>query len=108
MSEVPSVVQPGFLQQRVEPRVGPHRVELRIDLPEADTIGMLRLGPRQSGRWLVEEIRKQNYDLLIVSGYARRACNLALPIARLFRTPIAMRLDSVMFEKPPVAKRKRA
>lgn len=57
---------------------------------------------------LQRELRKTRYDLVLVNGYTRRLYVLAAALARGSRMPVALRLDSALFETPPpraVAKR---
>jgi glycosyltransferase involved in cell wall biosynthesis len=50
---------------------------------------------------LKRELRRTRYDLVLVNGYTRRLYVLAAALARGAGTPVALRLDSVLFESPP-------
>lgn len=50
---------------------------------------------------LQRELRKTRYDLVLVNGYTRRLYVLAAALARGAGTPVALRLDSALFETPP-------
>ncbi len=50
---------------------------------------------------LKSELRKSRYDLVLVNGYTRRLYVLAAALARGSGTPVALRLDSALFETPP-------
>jgi glycosyltransferase involved in cell wall biosynthesis len=57
---------------------------------------------------LKRELRRSRYDLVLVNGYTRRLYVLAAACARGAGSPVALRLDSALFETPPpraVAKR---
>ena len=57
---------------------------------------------------LKSELRRTRYDLVLVNGYTRRLYVLAAALARGSGSPVALRLDSALFETPPpraVAKR---
>jgi glycosyltransferase involved in cell wall biosynthesis len=57
---------------------------------------------------LKRELRRTRYDLVLVNGYTRRLYVLAAVLARAAGAPVALRLDSALFESPPpraVAKR---
>ncbi len=59
-------------------------------------------------RALKRELRQMRYDLVLVNGYTRRLYVLAAALARTSGAPVALRLDSALFETPPpraVAKR---
>ncbi|MGA9995593.1 MAG: glycosyltransferase [Pyrinomonadaceae bacterium] len=48
-------------------------------------------------RWLLADINREKYDLLIINGYSRSEYMQACLLARLRGTPTALRLDSVQF-----------
>ncbi|HKH43093.1 MAG TPA: glycosyltransferase family 4 protein [Thermoanaerobaculia bacterium] len=50
---------------------------------------------------LQRELRQSRYDLVLVNGYTRRLYVLAAALARGDGTPVALRLDSALFETPP-------
>lgn len=50
---------------------------------------------------LRRELRRERYDLVLVNGYTRRLYVLAAALARGSGTPVALRLDSALFETPP-------
>lgn len=50
---------------------------------------------------LKRELRKTRYDLVLVNGYTRRLYVLAAALARGSGMPVALRLDSALFETPP-------
>lgn len=57
---------------------------------------------------LKRALRRTRYDLVLVNGYTRRLYVLAAALARGAGMPVALRLDSALFETPPpraVAKR---
>src|SRR5438270_431710 len=56
-------------------------------------------------RWLADEIRREQYDLLIVNSYVRRENLLATLIARRHGTPTALRLDTVPYANASAPKR---
>ncbi|HMF56939.1 MAG TPA: glycosyltransferase [Pyrinomonadaceae bacterium] len=55
-------------------------------------------------RWLLDEINREKYDLLIINGYSRSEYILASLFARLRGTPVALRLDSVQFGAASISK----
>lgn len=61
--------------------------------------------PRKRVRWLLENIRTEKYNLLIVNGYSRSEYFLAALCARFLGTPTALRLDSVLFDGASLSKR---
>ena len=50
---------------------------------------------------LKRELRRRRYDLVLVNGYTRRLYVLAAALARGAGIPVALRLDSALFETPP-------
>lgn len=50
---------------------------------------------------LKRELRRMRYDLVIVNGYTRRPYLLAAALTRARGLPVALRLDSALFETPP-------
>jgi glycosyltransferase involved in cell wall biosynthesis len=50
---------------------------------------------------LQRTLRQTRYDLVLVNGYTRRLYVLAAALARGSGTPVALRLDSALFETPP-------
>lgn len=56
------------------------------------------LPTRSRMRWLLNNIRNQKYDLLIINGYSKSEYLLAALCARFLGTPTALRLDSVLFD----------
>jgi glycosyltransferase involved in cell wall biosynthesis len=50
---------------------------------------------------LKRELRRMRYDLVIVNGYTRRPYLLAAALTRARGIPVALRLDSALFETPP-------
>ena len=50
---------------------------------------------------LKRELGRMRYDLVIINGYTRRPYVLAAALARRQGTPVALRLDSALFESPP-------
>jgi glycosyltransferase involved in cell wall biosynthesis len=52
-------------------------------------------------RALKRELCQTRYDLVLVNGYTRRLYVLAAALARGSGTPVALRLDSALFETPP-------
>jgi glycosyltransferase involved in cell wall biosynthesis len=50
---------------------------------------------------LKRELGRMRYDLVIVNGYTRRLYVLAAALARVRGIPVALRLDSALFETPP-------
>lgn len=50
---------------------------------------------------LHRELRRMRYDLVIINGYTRRPYVLAAALARARGIPVALRLDSALFETPP-------
>jgi glycosyltransferase involved in cell wall biosynthesis len=50
---------------------------------------------------LKRELSRMRYDLVIVNGYTRRTYVLAAALARARGIPVALRLDSALFETPP-------
>lgn len=52
-------------------------------------------------RSLARELRRERHDLVIVNGYTRRLYVLAAALARTAGSPVALRLDSALFETPP-------
>jgi glycosyltransferase involved in cell wall biosynthesis len=52
-------------------------------------------------RALKRELRQKRYDLVLVNGYTQRLYMLAAALARGAGAPLALRLDSALFETPP-------
>lgn len=50
---------------------------------------------------LKRELGRVRYDLVIINGYTRRPYVLAAALARRRGIPVALRLDSALFESPP-------
>ncbi len=48
-------------------------------------------------RWLRDDLRREHYDLFIVNGYCRAPFVYGALAARWTRTPVALRLDSVLY-----------
>lgn len=57
--------------------------------------------PRGRSRWLSDRLQPERCDLLIVNGYTRRTYLLATALAKRAGVPVALRLDSVLWDGSP-------
>jgi len=93
---------PDCLQELFDPELG-IQISWGIDLLSGYSYELM---PRRRRlRWLLRDIGDQKYDLLIINGYSRTEYILAALVAKLKRTPTALRLDSVAFGKTSATKR---
>jgi glycosyltransferase involved in cell wall biosynthesis len=94
--------EPDCLQERFDPELGAN-VSWGIDLLSGYSYALMP--KRRRMRWLLKDITRQKYDLLIINGYTRPEYLFAAVVAKLKGTPAALRLDSVVFGDTSAARR---